>query len=106
MIPVNAQIGLRIPAVASSLGRVLLAALDDKNLDRFLAQVQPKKLTKSTIVDKRELRKAILRARSEGYSLVDQEVELGFRSISVPLKMSAMFLRLYAESSTTRTRRG
>ncbi len=86
IIPVSAQIGFRLPAVASSLGRVLLAALDDRQLDKFLSQVHPKKVTKSTIVDKSELRKAILKVREDGYALVDQEVEIGFRSIAVPLK--------------------
>ena len=86
MIPVSAQIGFRLPAVATALGRVLLAALDDRRLDKFLSHAQPKKVTKSTIVDKSELRKAILKVRADGYALADQEVEIGFRSIAVPLK--------------------
>jgi IclR family pca regulon transcriptional regulator len=88
IIPVSGQIGLRLPAVSSSLGRVLLASLDDHRLEEFLARVQPKKLTKFTVIDKRELRKAIEAARTDGFALVDQEVEVGFRSISVPLKRS------------------
>jgi IclR family pca regulon transcriptional regulator len=86
VIDVSAQIGLRLPAVASSLGRVLLAALDDRDLDKFLARVQPRKLTPATVTGKEALRKAILKARADGFSLVDQEVEVGFRSISVLLK--------------------
>lgn len=82
----SAQIGFRLPAVSSSLGRVLLAALDDRQLDRLLAQIKPEKLTTATIVDRAELARAIRKARDDGYSLVDQEVELGFRSISVPLR--------------------
>jgi len=86
VIAVSAQIGLRLPALSSSLGRVLLAALDNRRLEEFLARAQVKKLTKFTVVDKRELRKIILKVRADGYALVDQEVEPGFRSISVPLK--------------------
>ena len=86
IIPVSAQIGFRLPAFATSLGRVLLAALDDRQLDEFLSRIAPKKITKSTIVDKRELRKAILKAREDGYALADQEAEIGFRSIALPLK--------------------
>jgi IclR family transcriptional regulator, pca regulon regulatory protein len=82
----SAQIGFRLPAVSSSLGRVLLAALDDRQLDKLLAQLKPEKLTTATIVDRAELARAIRKARDDGYSLVDQEVELGFRSISVPLR--------------------
>jgi len=86
VINVSAQVGFRLPAAASSLGRVLLAALDGPALDAFLASVQPTKLTSTTVVGKKELRKAILKARADGFSLVDQEAEIGFRSISVPLR--------------------
>jgi IclR family pca regulon transcriptional regulator len=86
IIPVSAQVGFRLPAVQTALGRVLLATLADRQLDDFLSQVHPKKLTKSSTVDRSELRKAILKAREDGYALVDQEVEVGFRSIAVPLR--------------------
>jgi IclR family transcriptional regulator, pca regulon regulatory protein len=86
IIPVSAQIGFRLPAFATSLGRVLLAALDDRQLDEFLSRFAPKRITTSTIVDKRELRRAILKAREDGYALADQEAEIGFRSIALPLQ--------------------
>jgi IclR family pca regulon transcriptional regulator len=86
MLPVSAQIGLRLPALSSSLGRVLLAAMDEQQLDHFLGRVVPRKLTPATVVDETELRRAIVKARTDGFSLVDQEAEAGFRSISVPLK--------------------
>jgi IclR family pca regulon transcriptional regulator len=75
-INLGAQIGFRLPAISSSLGRVLLATLDDRQ----------EKLTAVTIVDRAELKRAIHKARDENYSLVDQEAEVGFRSISVPLR--------------------
>ena len=81
-----AQIGFRMPAIASSLGRVLLAALDERELDAVLARVPLQKLTPMTVVDRAQLRLTIRKVREDGYSLVDQEVELGFRSISVPLR--------------------
>jgi IclR family transcriptional regulator, pca regulon regulatory protein len=86
IIPVSSQIGFRLPAVATALGRVLLAALPDRELEDFLSRVAPKKVTRSTVVDKSELRKAIRKVRLDGYALVDQEVEIGFRSIAVPLR--------------------
>jgi IclR family pca regulon transcriptional regulator len=86
MLPVSAQIGFRLPALSSSLGRVLLAAMDEQQLDQFLGRVVPRKLTPATVVDETELRRAIAKARTDGFSLVDQEAEAGFRSISVPLK--------------------
>ena len=86
IVNVSAQIGFRLPAVSSSLGRVLLAALEDRELDRLLQRIEPQRLTSATVVDCAELRRAILRARQDGFSLVDQEAELGFCSISVPLR--------------------
>jgi IclR family pca regulon transcriptional regulator len=86
VLPVSAQIGFRLPAVATALGRVLLAALDDRDLDKFLARLRPEKITKFTLTDKAQLRKTILDIRKSGCALADQEVEIGFRSIAVPLK--------------------
>jgi IclR family pca regulon transcriptional regulator len=86
VLQLSGQIGLRLPAISSSLGRILLASLDDDRLDAFIACSRPRQLTPHTIVDKNKLQRAILKARSDGYSLVDQEVELGFRSISVALR--------------------
>jgi IclR family pca regulon transcriptional regulator len=86
VINVSAQIGFRLPALSSSLGRVLLAALDDRELDRQLTRIKPAKLTPATVVDRAELRRAIRKARDDSFSLVDQEVEAGFRSVSVPLR--------------------
>jgi IclR family pca regulon transcriptional regulator len=109
VIDVSAQIGLRLPAVASSLGRVLLAALDDTALEEFLARVTPHKLTPTTTIDKKALRKAILKARADGFSHVDQEVEVGFRSISVPLRrldgkvVAALNIGAQSERSSAKT---
>jgi IclR family transcriptional regulator, pca regulon regulatory protein len=86
IVPVSAQIGFRLPAFATSLGRVMLAAMDDRQLELFLSRLQPKKITKFTIVDRAQLRKTILNVRKIGYALADQEVEIGFRSIAIPLK--------------------
>jgi len=86
IIPVSAQIGFRLPATASALGRVLLAALDDDELERFLARADTPKITKFTVVGKDELRQSILKVRKDGYALSDQEVEVGFRSIAIPLR--------------------
>lgn len=86
LVAVSAQIGLRLPAYATSLGHVMLSAFEDGALDKFLARTKPAKLTPSTVTGKPEIRKAILKVRKDGFSLVDQGAEVGFRSISVPLR--------------------
>jgi IclR family pca regulon transcriptional regulator len=86
MLAVSAQIGFRLPALSSSLGRVLVAALSDKEVDALIARTKVAKVSPATITDKAELRRAIMKARADGFALVDQEAEAGFRSISVPLR--------------------
>jgi IclR family pca regulon transcriptional regulator len=86
MLAVSAQVGFRLPALSTSLGRVLLATLDDTRVDALLARTKLAKATPMTVTDKAALRQAIVKARGDGFSLVDQEAEAGFRSISVPLK--------------------
>ena len=78
-------VGLRLPAHCSALGRVLWAALPDERLDATIGSAVLTKVTPHTIVDRRKLRKAVLDVRRLGYSYADQEAELGFRSIAVPL---------------------
>ena len=79
-------LGYRLPAFCTALGRVLLAALDDAALHRFLAQLAAKPLTGQTVTDGARLQRLIERARKDGYAIVDNEAEPGFRSIAVPLR--------------------
>ena len=106
VLPLSAQVGLRFPAVHSSLGRIILAGFNDDALDAFMARVQPQKLTDQTVTDKKKLQRAILQARMDGYSLVDREVEVGFRSISVALQrldgktIAALNIGIHTERGT------
>jgi IclR family pca regulon transcriptional regulator len=86
VISVNLDVGSRLPAFCMSTGRVLLAALDDDALDRFLADLRPERYTDKTIVSKRKLREAIVQARRDGWTVMDEEYEIGFRSLSVPIR--------------------
>ena len=83
---VNLDVGSRLPAFCMSTGRVLLAALDDDALDHWLADLETKQYTDKTIVSKEKLRALILQARRDGWTVMDEEYEVGFRSLSVPIK--------------------
>ena len=85
VVSVNLDVGSRLPAFCMSTGRVLLAGLPNDELDRWLSGLAAVKYTEHTIVSKRKLREAILRARRDGYSVMDEEYEIGFRSLSVPI---------------------
>jgi IclR family transcriptional regulator, pca regulon regulatory protein len=79
------SVGSRLPAYCSALGRVLLAALPDEELDTYLTGLSPKQLTPRTLTDAAQIRHAILEARRTGYSFSDGEVEIGLCSIAVPI---------------------
>lgn len=87
-IAVGPGVGFRLPAFCTSLGRVLLGAQGPEAVDRFLDGLagDGPAPTPRSLTDRAALRAAILAAGAEGYSLVDQEAELGFRSISVPVQ--------------------
>jgi IclR family pca regulon transcriptional regulator len=89
IMTIGLSIGSRLPAYCTSMGRVLLGALSDDALDRALAGTKLVALTRHTVTDEKQLRKAIQADAKRGWSLVDQELEEGLRSISVPLRDSA-----------------
>ncbi len=85
VMTVDLSVGSRLPAYCTSMGRVLLAALPPEDSDRFLAQADLKPLTAKTIVDHKKLVKVLKKVRSRGYAIVDEELELGLRSVAVPI---------------------
>ena len=78
-------IGSRLPAYPASMGRVLLAGLPEADLERYLRKTEFKQLTPLTVIDPARLRVLIAQARESGYAVNDQEMELGLRSIAVPI---------------------
>lgn len=80
------QPGTRVPAYCTANGRVLLSALPQAEVEAWLSRQTLVPLTPSTVTSPERLRIEIARARSQGYAAVDQELELGLRTISVPLK--------------------
>jgi IclR family pca regulon transcriptional regulator len=82
------NVGTRFPAYATSMGRVLLAALEPDELDAYLARADLRPLTPRAIATADELRAELARVRSQGWALVDQELEEGLRSVAVPIRDS------------------
>jgi IclR family pca regulon transcriptional regulator len=85
IMSVQITIGTRFPAFATSMGRVLLAALPSAALDEYLAALHPARFTASTVLERDGLAKAIGDVRTQGWALVDQELEVGLRSIAAPI---------------------
>jgi IclR family pca regulon transcriptional regulator len=80
------DIGYRLPAFCTSVGRAMLGQFDDAELARRLKATRREALTPQTVTDPRRVLAAIVADREQGYSLVDREAEPHFRSISVPVR--------------------
>ena len=85
LMSIDLGIGSRLPAYCTSMGRVLLAGLTDAELDIYLSRVKLVKLTTRTVSTADELKVALNAVRRNGYAVVDQELEIGLRSIAVPV---------------------
>ncbi|WP_367067734.1 IclR family transcriptional regulator [Oryzisolibacter sp. LB2S] len=82
----NLAVGSRLPAFWTSMGRVLLAALPEDELRARLARLPRQAFTRHTVLDDETLLARIAEARTQGWSLVDQELEEGLISVAAPLK--------------------
>ena len=80
------SVGTRFPAYATSMGRVLLAGLGEADLAEAIARSDLQPLTPETLADERSLRTELDKVRSQGWALVDQELEAGLRSIAAPIR--------------------
>jgi IclR family pca regulon transcriptional regulator len=85
VMAVDLHIGSRLPAYCTSMGRVLLAYLPTEQLEQYLAKATLTPHTTRTITSVEKLRLALRNVRRNGYALVDQEYEVGLRSLAVPV---------------------
>ncbi len=86
IMSITLAVGTRLPAYATSMGRVLLAQLPPATQRERIARIQLRRLTSHTITSKKALRQELARVADQGYALVDQELEEGLRSAAVPLR--------------------
>ncbi len=80
------EVGARLPAYCSATGRVLLAGMRKEDVRFLLNRMSRPALTPHTRTSLRDILQEIDRARQQGYALVDEELEIGLRSIAVPLR--------------------
>lgn len=84
-VTINIEVGMKVPLYRSSIGRVLLASLAPAAATKYLAGIRADRRTAKSIVDKPALEKAIAEVRKNGYAVVDEELEMGLRTIAVPV---------------------
>ena len=86
IMSVALSIGTRLPAYNTSMGRVLLAELNGEQLDSYFVRNERTQYTPQTVTDEHALRDILEQTRRAGFAAVDQELELGLRSIAVPVR--------------------
>ena len=85
LMAITLSVGTRLPAAYTSMGRVLLAQLPEAELEQLLGGIELRAHTPYSLTDMAALRADIAQVRIQGYSLVDQELDLGLRSIATPV---------------------
>ena len=85
IMTIDLDIGSRLPATCTSMGRVLLSQLDSAEIARHLAQAKLIQYTATTLITPEALLQELHKVREQGYAVIDQELEIGLRSIAVPI---------------------
>lgn len=86
IMTISLGIGTRLPIHATSMGRVLMSGLAEKDLKKVMDKLELDGFTAHTITKKRELKKRIMLVKDRGWALADQELEIGVRSIACGVK--------------------
>jgi IclR family pca regulon transcriptional regulator len=85
IMSVALRVGSRLPLYCTSMGRVLLAAQDGQSQMAYFKRTDLVALTERTCVNRSDLIDILRSVAEEGYAIVDQELEIGLVSISVPI---------------------
>ena len=83
---IHLGVGSRLPAFCTSMGRALLANLSTEELESYISKVKFTRYTDRTVGTTDALLEKLQEVRRNGYALVDQELELGLRSMAVPIQ--------------------
>jgi IclR family pca regulon transcriptional regulator len=86
IMAVDLRVGSRLPAFCTSMGRVLLAHLPSDELNTCLPRVAITRYTERTVTSQERLLRALRAVARSGYAIVDQELEVGLRSLAVPVR--------------------
>jgi IclR family pca regulon transcriptional regulator len=86
IMSINLGLGTRLPAHATSMGRVLLAWRPPGEVAGLAARSGGlRQYTPRTVTDPDQLNDLLKQVRKQGWAMVDQELELGLRSLAVPI---------------------
>src|SRR5579862_2848200 len=85
LLRLEAHVGSRFPAHATSTGRVLLAGVSPERLELYFETARFEAFTEHTVTDAQKLRGLIEEARRNGYSAVEDELAYGVIALAVPV---------------------
>jgi IclR family pca regulon transcriptional regulator len=85
LVRLEAHVGSRFPAHATSTGRVLLAGLSIERLQQYFQTADLEAFTERTVIDPAKLRLLIEDARRTGYAVVEDELAYGVIALAVPV---------------------
>jgi IclR family transcriptional regulator, pca regulon regulatory protein len=89
IMSITLSVGTRLPAFATSMGRVLLADLPEDERRERLQRIELRPLTEHTVTEIDELLAGLEKVGEQGYAMVDQELEEGLRSLAVPIRSAS-----------------
>jgi len=105
---INVPMGSRLPAHATAMGRILIANQSRAEIDRYVAESTLRSITAHTVIDRKQLRKAIEFARDNDFSIVNQELEVGLLTVAVPIRdmqgnvLAAMAVSVHSSRATAK----
>jgi IclR family pca regulon transcriptional regulator len=86
IMSIDLGVGSRLPAFCTSMGRILLADLPPENLEELIVKMEFTRYTERTVTNAEKLRQILRLVQRNGYSVIDQELEHGLRSMAVPIR--------------------
>ena len=107
LLRLEAHVGSRFPAHATSTGRVLLAGVSPERLQHYFETAKIEALTDRTVTDRAKLRSLIEECRRAGYSAVEDELAYGVIAVAVPVfdQRGRVVAALNSSSHSRRTTR-
>ncbi|NYT86732.1 helix-turn-helix domain-containing protein [Pusillimonas harenae] len=103
LMAMHLDVGSRLPAIYTSMGRVLIASLPYHEQEQYMARAKYIQYTPHSLTDATALAQELEQIRAQGFAVIDQELEAGVRSIALPIMgrdgrpMSAMSVGVHAQ---------
>jgi len=80
------RVGSRLPAYCTAAGKVQIAYMSEEDLEQYLPTKDIKAMTPNTITDRDQLKKQLRRVVEDGYAIDDEELDVGVRCVSAPIR--------------------